>query len=93
MEDIELLLYVDELTTENGAGPDQEQLIEAIKSTETIDDKPRTFEQFMELFDGNFVGRLQELVDKGFLTRQFGSCRYRYNCTPTAKRRIDKEIG
>ena len=92
MEDLDLMMILDDLCANAEGDPAQMPAIADIIFL-IRDEEDKAFDEVLAKFDGDLVGRLAPLCEKGLITKKFLKGKMRYSITPSGKAYLAKELS
>ena len=92
MEDLDLMMILDDLCDKAESDPAKMPAIADIIFL-IRDEEEKTFAEVLDKFDGDLVGRLYPLCEKGLITKKFLKGKMRYSILPSGKAYLAKELS
>ena len=92
MENLDIMMLLDDLCTQAEEilypPPALKDIVAIIRDEESL-----TFQEVMDKFNGDLVGSLQPLCEKGLITKKFLKGKMRYSISPSGKAYLAKELS
>jgi len=92
MEDLDLMMILDDLCDKAEGDP---ALMPAVADVILLirEEESLSFDEAMSKFDGDLVGKLSPLCEKGLITKKFLKGKMRYSISPSGKAYLAKELS